>query len=134
MDHVEEMSLESLRKMQDVQMVVMSETAGKATKGRGEYAWRLEPEGETEMPETRVVSDGVEGVHVDSNGEGPHEREQVEKFRRQSEAPGEEGGEISEFKVENTPPGPTPLCKLGSIPNNWADVCGFLKPPDSDRY
>ena len=33
-----------------------------------------------------------------------------------------------------TPPGPTPLWGPGSIPNNWADVRGFLKPPDSDRY
>ena len=32
-----------------------------------------------------------------------------------------------------TPPGPTPLWGPGSIPNNWADVCGFLKPPVSDR-
>ena len=34
MDHVEEMGLESPRKIQDVQ-VVMSETAGKATRGSG---------------------------------------------------------------------------------------------------
>ena len=33
-----------------------------------------------------------------------------------------------------TPPGPTPLWGPGSIPNNWADVCGFLKSPGSDRY
>ena len=33
-----------------------------------------------------------------------------------------------------TPPGPTPLWGPGSIPNNWADVCGFRKPPGSDRY
>ena len=33
-----------------------------------------------------------------------------------------------------TPPGLTPLCGLGSISNNWSDVCGFLKPPGSDRY
>ena len=33
-----------------------------------------------------------------------------------------------------TPPGPTPLWGAGSIPNNWADVCGFLELPDSDRY
>ena len=33
-----------------------------------------------------------------------------------------------------TPPGPRPLWGPGSIPNNWADVCGFLKPPDSDWY
>ena len=32
-----------------------------------------------------------------------------------------------------TPPGPTPLWGLGSIPNNWVDVCGFLKPPGSQR-
>ena len=25
-----------------------------------------------------------------------------------------------------TPPGPAPLWGPGSIPNNWADVCGFL--------
>ena len=31
------------------------------------------------------------------------------------------------------PPGPTPLWGPGSIPGNWADVCGFLKPPESDR-
>ena len=37
-DHVEEMSLESPRKMQ-----VMSETSGNATRGRQEDAWRLEP-------------------------------------------------------------------------------------------
>ena len=33
-----------------------------------------------------------------------------------------------------TPPGPTPLWGPGSIPDNWADVCGFLKPPGSDRF
>ena len=33
-----------------------------------------------------------------------------------------------------TPPGPTPLSGPGSIPNNWADVCGFLKPPGSQRF
>ena len=33
-----------------------------------------------------------------------------------------------------TPAGPTPLWGPGSILNNWADVCGFLQPPDSDRY
>ena len=33
-----------------------------------------------------------------------------------------------------TPPSPTPLCGPGWIPNNWADVCGFLNLPDSDRY
>ena len=31
------------------------------------------------------------------------------------------------------PPGPTPLWRPGSIPGSWADVCGFLKLPESDR-
>ena len=31
------------------------------------------------------------------------------------------------------PPGPTQLWGPGSNPGNWADVCGFLKPPESDR-
>ena len=78
-DHVEEMSLESPRKRQDVQEV-MDETAGKTTRGRGADAWRLEPEGETEMPETRVVSDLIM-VRVNVS-EGKHSR-------RQSDAPGE---------------------------------------------
>ena len=28
-----------------------------------------------------------------------------------------------------TPPGPTPLWRPRSIPNNWEEVCGFLNPP-----
>ena len=71
-------SLESPRKTQDVQ-VVMSETAGKATSGRGEDAWRLAPEGETETLETEVVS---HGVNVDRNGEGRHERVQVKEIQK----------------------------------------------------
>ena len=33
-----------------------------------------------------------------------------------------------------TPPGSPPLWGPGSIPDNWADVCGFLKPPGSQRF
>ena len=33
-----------------------------------------------------------------------------------------------------TPPGPTPLWGPGSVPDNWADVCGFLRPPVSQRF
>ena len=33
-----------------------------------------------------------------------------------------------------TPPGPTPFWGPGSIPNNWSDVCGFLKPPGSQKF
>ena len=31
------------------------------------------------------------------------------------------------------PPGPTPLWGPGAVPGTWADVCGFLNPPDSDE-
>ena len=40
---------------------------------------RLEPKGETETLETKVVSNGVEGVHADPNGEGRRERRQSKK-------------------------------------------------------
>ena len=33
-----------------------------------------------------------------------------------------------------TLPGPAALRGPGSIPNNWADVSGFLTPPNSDRH
>ena len=33
-----------------------------------------------------------------------------------------------------TPPGSAPLWGPGSIPDNWADVCGLLKPPGSQRF
>ena len=66
---------------------MMGETTGNATRGRGEDAWRLEPEGETDALETKVVSDGVESVHVDLNGECHQERGQVKiprgKVKRQ---------------------------------------------------
>ena len=29
-------------------------------------------------------------------------------------------------------PAPTPLWGLGGVPGEWADVCGFLKPPESE--
>ena len=32
-----------------------------------------------------------------------------------------------------TPPGLTALWWPGSLPNNWADICGVLEPPGSDR-
>ena len=84
------MTLESPKKRQEAQEV-MEETAWKATGGREEDAWRLEPEGKKEMPETRVVADVVEGIYVDLNGEGHHERVQVKSSRSQSDVPGEEG-------------------------------------------
>ena len=36
--------------------------------------------------------------------------------------------------ILSTPPGPTPLWGPGSIPDKWADVCGFFKAPGSQRF
>ena len=51
-------------------------------RGREEDAWRLEPEGEKEVPETVIVADEVEGTYVDSNGEGHHGRGKVKKLQK----------------------------------------------------
>ena len=61
-DYDEEMALEPPRNRPEWE----------EARGREEDAWRLEPEGETEVPETVIVADGVEGTCVDSNGEGHH--------------------------------------------------------------
>ena len=87
-DFFEEISLESQRKMQDEQEVT-SETSWNATRGKEVDEWRLEPEGETETPESKVLWNGVEGVPGHPDGEGRHERVQVKSSRRESEAPGE---------------------------------------------
>ena len=60
-DHMEEKSPESPRKMQDEQEA-MIETSWNATRGRGEDGWRLEPEGETGTPEVIVLWNEAEGV------------------------------------------------------------------------
>ena len=44
---------------------------------------------------------------------------------------------IDEALTDSTLPtsqGRTPLWRPGSIPDMWADVCGFLKPPGSQRF
>ena len=61
MDLFEEMSQGSPRKMQDEQEVT-SEASWNATGRKEEYLWRLEPEGETETPETNVLWNVVVGV------------------------------------------------------------------------
>ena len=56
-------------------------------RGREDDAWRLEPEGETEVPETVIVADEVEGIFVDSNGEGHHGRGKVKNHSWRSKRP-----------------------------------------------
>ena len=45
-----------------------------STRVRQEDGWRLEPEGETEMPETKVFWNGMEGHLGYPDGEGRHDR------------------------------------------------------------
>ena len=47
-----------------------------------ESEWRLEPEGEAEVPEIIVVSDAVEGTFVDLDGESRHEQVEAKLSRR----------------------------------------------------
>ena len=44
--------------------------------------WRLEPEGEAEVPEIIIVSDAVEGTPVDLDGESRHEQVEAKLSRR----------------------------------------------------
>ena len=46
--------------------------------------WRLEPEGEAEVPEIIVVSDAVEGTLVDLEGECRREQVEAKLSRRES--------------------------------------------------
>ena len=47
-----------------------------------ESEWRLEPEGEAEVPEIIIVSDAVEGTFVDLDGESHHEQVETKLSRR----------------------------------------------------
>ena len=47
-----------------------------------EREWRLEPEGEAEVPEIIIVSDAVEGTPVDLDGESRHEQVEAKLSRR----------------------------------------------------
>ena len=57
-----------------------------------EDVWRLEPEGEKETPETRVVSDGVKGVSVEA--ETLVQRERVRQLTA------EQVGDVPQFREE----------------------------------
>ena len=47
-----------------------------------ESEWRLEPQGEAEVPEIIIVSDAVEGTFVDSDGDSRHEQVEAKLSRR----------------------------------------------------
>ena len=57
------------------------------------------PEGEAETPEGIVLWNEAEGVPANPDGASHHERAQATSNRRESEAPGEEGEEVSSPKT-----------------------------------
>ena len=69
---------------------VTEETEWKEARSREEETWRLEPYGETEVPETGIVADEVEGTCVDVYGEGHRGRGKVKHHRSKSGVSGEE--------------------------------------------
>ena len=73
----------------------LSGLSGKRREVGGADAWRLEPEGETEVPETVLVADEVQATFVDSHGDGHHG---LKNRRSQSGVQGEEGEEIKSPK------------------------------------
>ena len=50
-----------------------------------ESKWRLEPEGEAEVPEIIIVSNAVENTFVDLDGESRREQVEAKLFRRERE-------------------------------------------------
>ena len=48
-----------------------------------ESEWRLEPEGEAEVPEIIIVPDAVESIFVDLDGESRREQVEVKLSRRE---------------------------------------------------
>ena len=65
-------------------------------KSMEESEWRLEPEGEAEVPEIIIVSDAVESTNVDLDGKSRREQAEERSFRR--EVPGDEDEEIKSSK------------------------------------
>ena len=61
--------------------------------------WRLEPEGEAEVPEIIIVSDAVEGTFVDLDGENRREQVEAKLSRRGREMLNE--GEETRSRVES---------------------------------
>ena len=53
-------------------------------RSREERTWRLEPEGETEVPEIIIVSDAVKGTKVDLDGKG-HQMKRMKEIPKKVE-------------------------------------------------
>ena len=97
---MEEVSSESLRKMQDKEETTSEASWTAVTRGKGKDAWRLEPEGEEEKPEVTVLWNEAEGGRADTSKhhEKGKTRSSDSKRRAYRNAPGEEGEEIQSQK------------------------------------
>ena len=68
----------------------------------GKSEWRLEPEGEAEVPEISIVSDAVESTKVDFDGKSHREQAEERFSRREREVPSEGGEEIKKSKKSDS--------------------------------
>ena len=76
---------------------------------------------------TVMLQEQVDVVAGDFNGAA---------WRRQSGSDPRPVSIIEEAFVNTflpVPPGPTPLWGSGGVPGEWSDVCGFFKPPGSEK-
>ena len=69
----------------------------KRLRQNGVSTWRLEPEGEAEVPEIIIVSDAVKGTKVDLDGEG-HQVERMKEIPKKWRQP--KGEDWTEMKKE----------------------------------
>ena len=66
-------------------------------RNREECTWRLEPQGETEVPNIIIVSDAVGGTKVDPDGEG-HGRKRMKDITKKRKQP--KGADWAEMSKE----------------------------------
>ena len=101
--------------------------------GREEDAWRLQPEGETEVPETVISADEVEGTYVDSYGESHHGRGKVKNHRSQSGVQGEEVREAKSTDQEEVEELSFVPCAI-NVPQKLVFRCAAKRPSASGSW
>ena len=72
--------LQGVRKLRKVEEMAWQDWEEARNTEDGE--WKLEPEGEADVPEIFIVSDAVEGTPVDLDGESRHEQVEAKLSRR----------------------------------------------------
>ena len=71
--------LQGVKKLRKDEEIAWPDWEDARKKENGE--WRLEPEGEAEVPEIVIVSDAVEDIPVDLDSESRHEQEEAKHSR-----------------------------------------------------